>query len=415
MIRPELARREEIFIDRRHEGPPLEGQAVLFEQYSLLRRTWKWVLLVAIVGTAIAGYYVMNFVPKEYKAVIRVVPPNKTGSPLDNILGGLSASLKDFGLGKLVGGKSGESGYSRVALLFSRSVVDSLIAKYDLADVYEEIPRDRPDLLAEAVRGNIDVQVDLEGPIDISIHDRDPKRAALMVADIVKFSDAIARDLNRRETEPISRAIEKRYLQVRDDQARLGAQMRSFMKDNKIYDPEKQPQIVGMAMAEAEALVRAQRIVVESLEATLGPQDARVQTERTILANLESEARKMAAGKGSAVPGFNISTAPNAVVEGLGIQTEYEINAKLLALVQPMYEQSVLDQSRDIPILHVVDPPTVPLHKARPKYSLVFAGAFVGSWLMAYIVIALISYGKSFNRRYRAYMVTANTNGVPRN
>ncbi|MBC8144656.1 MAG: hypothetical protein H7X80_03660 [bacterium] len=80
-----------------------------------------------------------------------------------------------------------------------------------------------------------------------------------------------------------------------------------------------------------------------------------------------------------------------------------------------MYEQSVLDQNREIPILHVIDAADVPLHKARPKYSLVLAGAFIGAWLVSYIVIAFVSYGKAFNRRYRAYAYSAKGNGLPRN
>jgi uncharacterized protein involved in exopolysaccharide biosynthesis len=414
MIRPETVRREEIHIDRRVDGVPLDGQAILFEQYALLRRTWKWVLVVSLVGAALAGAYAIFFVPKEYKATIRVVPPNKSGSPLDNIIGGLSASLKDFGLGKLVGGKSGESGYSRVSLLFSRSIVDSLIAKYDLYDSYE-IKRSRPDLLEEEVRDNIDIEVDLEGPIDISVYDRDPKRATRMATDIVAFTDELARDLNRRETEPISRAIGKRYIQVRDEQESLTNRLRAFMQKNKIFDVEKQPSIVGGALYEAEAEVRTQKILVESMAAVLGEQDARVVEGRRTLATMEGEAKRLAAGQGSVISGMSIDNAPGAAVEGIRLQTAYEINAKVLALLQPMYEQSVLDQNREIPILHVVDQAEVPLKKARPRYSIVIGGAFLGMWIVCYVVIAFISYGKAFNRRYRAYMLSANTNGLPRN
>lgn len=414
MIRPELARREEILIDRRVDGVPLEGQAILFEQYALLRRTWKWVLAVSIVVAAAAGAVTILFIPKEYKATIRVVPPNKAGSPLDNIIGGLSSSLKDFGLGKLVGGKSGESGYSRVSLLFSRTIVDSLIAKYDLYADYD-IERSRPDRLQEAVRDNIDIEVDLEGPIDISVYDRDPKRAAQMTRDVIAFADNFSRELNRRETEPISMTIGKRYEQVRSEQEELTTKLRAFMQQNKIFDVEKQSSIVGEALYEAEAEVRAQKIIVESLAATLGEQDARVIEGRKVLARIQSEARKLAAGQGSVFQGPSVADAPSATVEGIRLQTAYEINAKVLALLQPMYEQSVLDQNREIPIFHVIDAPTVPLQKARPRYSLVIAGAFLGAWIVCYVVIAIISYIRAFNRRYRAYMLSTGTNGVQRN
>ena len=411
MLRTEVTRREEILIDRRVDGVPLEGQAILFEQYALLRRTWKWVLLVSLLVAAAAGAYVMMFVPKEYKAVIRVVPPNKSGSPLDNIIGGMTASLKDFGLGKLVGGKSGESGYSRVALMYSRSIVDSLINKYDLYADYD-IERGRPDLLKEAVRANIDFEIDPEGPIDISIYDRYPKRAVDMVNDIVRFTDGLARDLNRRETEPISKTIGKRYEQVRADQERLTGQLKAFMQTNKLFDADKQMSIVGTALYEAERAVREQRVFVQTLAATLGEQDARTIEARKTLAQIEGEARKLAQGQGSIIQGPSMKSAPSAAVQGLQLQSAYEINAKVMALLQPMYEQSILDQQRDIPILHVVDQPDVPLWKSRPKYSIVIASAFIGSWIICYIVIAFLSYGKAFNRRYQAYAQAVSVRGA---
>ncbi|MBC8144362.1 MAG: hypothetical protein H7X80_02185 [bacterium] len=414
MIRTEITRREEIHVERRVDGVPLEGQAVLFEQFALLRRTWKWVLIISVVAAALAGAYAIFVIPKEYKATIVVVPPNKAGSPLDNIIGGLSASLKDFGLGKLVGGKSGESGYSRVAILFTRSIVDSLIAKYDLFDDYG-IPRSRPDLLKDAIRGNIDIEVNTEGPIDISVYDRDPKRAAAMATDIVRFTDNKSRELNQRETEPISRTIRKRYDQVLSEQNRITTELRLFMSKNKIFDFEKQPSIVGQALILAEAEVRAQKHLVDAIASTLGEQDVRTIEARSALRKMEADVQRMASGQGSALQGMDMAEMPNAAVKGAQLQTAYEINAKVLALLQPMYEQSVLDQNREIPILHVIDAADVPLHKARPKYSLVILGAFFGAWLVSYIVIAFVSYGKAFNRRYRAYTYSANGNGLPRN
>lgn len=401
-------------IERRVDVVPLEGQALLFEQYALFRRTWLWVLIVSVVATAAAGAYAVLVMKKEYKATIVAVPPNKAGSPLDNIIGGISASLKDFGLGKLVGGKSGESGYSRVAILFTRSIVDSLMTKYDLYSDYG-IPRSRPDLLKSAIRDNIDIEINPEGPIDISVYDHDPKRAAAMATDIVRFADNKSRDLNMRETEPISRTIGKRYQQVLAERAKLTTELKQFMNANKIFDVEKQPALVGAALMEAEAEVRAQGYVVEAIASTLGEKDVRTIEARKMLRDMELKARQLAAGNGSVMQGINIANAPDAAVRGAQLQTEYEINAKMLAFLQPMYEQSVLDQDREIPILNVIDQAEVPLHKARPKYSVILAGAFLGSWIVCYIVIALISYGRSFNRRYRAYAYTASGNGLPRN
>ena len=84
------------------------GHAILFEQYSLLRRTWLWVLAISLVATLVVGAYVYMFIQPEFMGTVLALPPNKVGTPLDNILGGVASSLKDFGLSRLVG----KSGYA---------------------------------------------------------------------------------------------------------------------------------------------------------------------------------------------------------------------------------------------------------------------------------------------------------------
>jgi uncharacterized protein involved in exopolysaccharide biosynthesis len=401
MLTHETRRADEIRIPPVGEPLVTEGQIVLFEQWSLLRRTWPWVLATAIVAAVVATAYAMIAIPKEYAATVTVVPPNKSSSPLDNLLGGISSSLKDFGLSRLVGGKSGESGYSRIAILHSRSVVDSLIAKYDLWESYE-IPRSRPDLLQSAVRSNIEIEVSLEGPVALSVYDTDPKRALAMARDIIVFADAISRDLNRRETEPISQMLGSRYNQVRDEQERIAGELKSFLQKNRIFDVEKQPALIGSALFDAEAQVRTQRIMAESLEKILGPSDARVIQARGVLRELESEVRRLAAGKGT-ISGLDLDKAPSAAVEGARLQAAYEINTRTLALLQPMYEQSVLDQNRVIPAFQVLDEAQLPLQKARPRYSLIAVGTFVGAFAVCYVLIALLTFLRSFSARYRSY------------
>ena len=150
-------KRDEIVIETRNgQSPvPADGQIILFEQFALLRRSWKWVLLVSLLITGAVAFYVLTMVPKEYMGVAVALPPNKSGTPLDALMGGISSSLKDAGLAKLVGGK-GAAGYSQTVLMTSGLLLDSLIEKYDLYSEYE-IPRDRPDMMRSTLASKIEI------------------------------------------------------------------------------------------------------------------------------------------------------------------------------------------------------------------------------------------------------------------
>lgn len=379
-----------------------DGQVILFEQYRLFRRTWKLVLAIALVVTAGVAVYVFSFLKVEYLAVTRALPPNKSGTPLDNLVGGISNTLKDFGLSKLVGKAGSDNGYSRSVLLTSQPLFDSLIVRYNLFTVYD-IPKGRYDKVYKKLLDNIVVDISPEGPITVEVYDEDPQRAAKMANDVIAITNVIAREINRLESEPITRYVGDRYTKVRADQERLGAQLRVFMAKSKLYDPETQGPVVGTAVMEAEQEVAVNRTKAEMFEKMFGAEDPRTVQARALLAQSETQSRRVSAGRAGVLNGLSMDKLPASTVEYLRIREDYEVNAKVLAFLEPMYEQAKYDEVRNIPVLNVLDPARVPQEKARPKRSIIIASAFIGTILVAYLLIALLAYVRNFKRRVAGY------------
>lgn len=401
----EKMRREEIVVMERQVTALPEGQVILFEQFTLVRRTWKWVLLVALLVTAAVGAYVYLVMPVEYLASVRALPPNKSGTPLDNLVGGISNTLKDFGLSRLVGKGGAEAGYSKSVLITSQPLFDSLIAKYDLYKVYD-IPKNRYDLMYQAIGSNINVDISPEGPITVEVYDRNPERAAAMANDVIRYTNELARDINRRESEPLTKYVGDRYLQARDAQMKLGVELRKFMQKSKIVDPEAQAEVMSSAVMDAETDVAVARTRLEILQTALGKEDPKTIEAEALLRQAESRSQRLAAGRAGTLSGPSINNLPETTVEYLRLRQDYEVNAKVLALLEPMYEQSKYEEMRDIPVLNVLDEARVPPVKARPKRSIILASTFVGAFLIGYVLIALVAYWKSFMKRYRRYSVS---------
>jgi hypothetical protein len=370
------------------------------------------------MATAGMAYYAYYVVEPEFMASVVAVPPNKSGTPLDNLFGNIAASLKDAALGRLVGRSGSENGYTRTALLMSRSVQDSLIARYDLYRHYD-IPKDRPDLMYGKITENIDIEPQNEGPITISVYDTDPKLAQKMASDIVGIANSISRELNRRESEPITQYVEQRYLQVKRMQDSLQLRLGGFMESTRLFAPEEQAAVISESVQKTEIEIGRQRARVQVLTEQLGPDDPQVLVEKTVLAQLEEQGRKFAAGNVGVLPGVKLNSLPKSAVDYLDIKGNYEVNAKVLALLEPMYEQMKLEEVRNIPVLNILDAPFVPPTKARPKRALMVGGGFLGAFIACYLVIAIVSYFQNFNRRYRAYVVgsappmIANTSAAP--
>jgi uncharacterized protein involved in exopolysaccharide biosynthesis len=402
MPRKEPLEREELLNGVSTNGVS-SGQAILFEQFTLLRRTWLWVLMIALAATLGVGVYVYMFIQPEFMGTVLALPPNKVGTPLDNILGGVASSLKDFGLSRLVGKGSSEAGYDKTVLLTSRSVYDSLIARYNLDSVYE-VPPNRQDITRAMIGEKVEVQILESGPILISVFDHDPQRAADMANDVIYFTNKLAQDMNRRETEPISQYVGQRLEEARAAQVKLEIKLREVMSKNKFFDPEGQSRAVVEEFSTVEANVSAQRILVNALTASLGASDPRTVQASELLKQYEAQSRRMVAGQGGVVPRLSFDQVPQAMVEYMRVKLDYETNAKVIALMEPMYEQTRFDEMRNIPILNVFEPAIKPMKKARPHRSVILLSTFAGTFLISYLLIAFVVYFKNFRRRYRYYI-----------
>lgn len=404
MIRQAQVKQEEILIARAIDPVPPNGQVILFEQFRLLRRSWWRVLLIALLVTAATAYYAFKVMPAEFRSTVVALPPNKSGTPLDNLVGGISSTLKDFGFKSLIGGKnSGATGYTNMALMTSAAIYDSLIDKYDLFAVYD-IPTNRRDKVYDVLDNHVVVNVSDEGPISIDVYDVDPKRAAAMANDIIHFTNNLSKDFNRLETEPISRFVGGRYEKARRDQDSIGAALRSFMQRTKLYDPESQSKIIGGAIMEAQTSEAAQRALVEVYTSALGEQDARTIQAKELLGSYQDQIRRLTSGDGGVVKSLSIDALPSSTVEYLKLRQDYETNAKVMAILEPLYEQTRFDEVRDIPILNILHTATPSPVKARPKRSIIVLSAFVGTFVFTYIIIAFVVYARGFMRRYRYYV-----------
>ncbi len=315
-------------------------------------------------------------------------------------MGDVGSSLKSFSISKLIGKRSEESGYTTFAVLTSTPILDSLIAEHNLATVYD-LPTDRPDLVLAKLSGMISFDATLEGPMTVSVYDTDPERAAAIANDAVRFSNSLLRDLNRRETEPITRFVADRHEKLSADRAEASTRLEAFMARSNMFEPELQLPASAQALIEARVEEGSLRTQLSVLEKTLGAEDPLVRQQQALLDQAVKERRRIEQGGPGIGPSVNRMSTD--LMEYTRLRSEFEVASEMLALIEPMYEQTAYDEGRDIPQLIVLHEASVPMEKARPRRGLAVISAFLGTIILSYLLIAVIAFLRSFNRRYAAY------------
>lgn len=357
----------------------------------------KWfILLFTLIVTIASVIYSLNM-KIWYASTVNVVPPQSSGSLFESALGNVSSLLKDIGISKLKGGS--ETGYSFMVILQSRTMIDSMINKYNLIDTYD-IEDSLMSLARKEFLEHISITNEKDGNYTVTIWDTDKKRAAVMTNDFIRMANDLAMKIYHEESGVKLDYIEKRLLRTDSTINAVGVQLKDFSKKNFMFSPEEQVKAVSISMAELQAELLQKEIMYDYYKENMGENHPYTYNTKQLLDQTKSKINEV-----KKQPGFAGNFALEDISE-LGIQymklyTKLETYTKLKAFLMPVYEQVSLDAVRNTQNLFVVDEAVPADKKDKPKRAIIVIGAGAGAFAFSVLIILLINGFKNFKRRYK--------------
>src|SRR6266571_8569295 len=198
---------------RAEENASADDEVSLLDLLIVLAKHKRLVLGLPLV-VAIAAAIVSLLLPNIYTGTTRILPPQQSASAATALLNQLGGAA-----GVLTGATGGALGLRNpndlyVGMLKSRTVADNLIARFDLAKVYDE---NRLSDARKYLQKQTTIVAGRDGIITIEVDDRDPKRAAELtnayVDELMKLTKVLA------VTEASQRRLffERQLLQAKDN------------------------------------------------------------------------------------------------------------------------------------------------------------------------------------------------------
>jgi tyrosine-protein kinase Etk/Wzc len=341
------------------------------------KKTISKFMLVMFVLAVLVVYFVMK---PTYTGRAMFLPPQTTpGSGMSQ----LASQLGSLGtLGALGGVKSPGDIY--IGILGSRTIADELIKRFDLQDVYKK------KRLSDTEKELKDRSTFVSGKdtlIMISVEDHDANRAAEIANG---YLDALREQNGRLAlTESSQRRLFFEEQLEREKNALEDAEV-------ELKKTEEQTGLIAPSgQAQMEMQVRAQ---ITSLQIELAamkqgatdenPQVVRLQTQ---IAGLQQQLQRFQSDPAMRQPGgVQLPTAkvPELALEYVRKQREVKYHETLFELLARQYEAARLDESREAPVLQVVDRALVPDKRSGPSRVLLvllvaLLGAFLGAtWVL---------------------------------
>lgn len=355
----------------------LSGAELRAKAIGQLRLVWveRRFLGKAVLAGLVVGCLVAFLIPPRYESSVQLMPPdNQSGAGLA-MLAALTAKSGNGSLGGVAGDLLGikSSGALFVGILSSRTVEDRLIDRFQLKSVYSvRLEEDARKSLAQRTGLSEDRK---SGIIDITVTDRDPKRAAAIAQSYVEELNQLVAELSTSAAHRERVFLEERLISVKRDLDDASKQFSQFASKNTAIDIKEQ----GRAMVEAAATLQGQMIAAESelkgLEQIYTVNNVRVRAVEARIAELQRQLEKLG-GKGTGAAEQLAGSAnslyptirelPLLGVTWADLYRRTRIQEAVYETLTQQYELAKVQEAKETPSVKVLAIASVPERKSFP-------------------------------------------------
>ena len=356
-------------------------------------------------------------IPKRYKSVASIMPPDQQSSGAMMLAALASHSGSLGGLGSLAGSLLGAHTTTAlfVNLLHSSTVSGHLIDRFNLQHVYRK--RYRIDTAKRLAHRTSITEDKKSGVITIAVEDENPVRARDLAQGYLDELNTLVTRTNTSAAHRERIFIERRLHSVEADLERAQLELSEFSSRNSTIDIKEQTHAMVDAGARLQGELLVEQSGLESLRQIYGDGNVRVRETEARIASLQRELEKMtgssaplvseAAGEGSAASGADdkgelyppLRQLPRLAVPYADLYRRVRVQEAVYELLTQQYEMARIEEAKDVPVVSVIDPPGVPEKKSFPHRLLLTLVLTFLSFATAAALIVMRDHWSKFDPR----------------
>lgn len=329
----------------------------------VLARRWRWLVLWPLAAAALAAAVTM-VLPFRYTATTRMLPPQASQSTASAMLSQLG------GLAGVAGGALGIKNPSELYLgmLRSASVADAVIERFGLRE------RWGGDYLVETrelLAGRTRMKADKSGIITVEV----TAETAELAADL---ANAYVEQLHRLTstlavTEAAQRRIffERQLQQAKDKLAEAEANLRQAIDTGGLVSVDAQSRAAVETVARLRAELSLKEVQIGAMRAYARPDHPDLRRAEQELQSVRRQVAHLETGLGvegaAPLPG---GAPPTSGVGNIRLVREVKYQEVLFELLARQYEVARVDESKDAPVIQVLDRAAPPEKRSFPRRTL---------------------------------------------
>ena len=330
-------------------------------EYLIVILKWKRVVAGLTVAFVVITALVVFLIPPVYVARTRILPPDTDNAAASaQILGQLGGAAFP---GALLGKKSMNDLY--MGLLQSRTVLDRMVDRFRLMDVYDVSYReDARKRLQKALHVANDRK---SGVISIGVEDRDPKRAAQMANALVEELKRLTQELALTEASQRRLFFEEKLKESKEAVVRSEEAMKGFQEQTGAIEMKEQAKAIIESVAKLRAEIASKQVQLKVLRTYSMPQNPDLQKTEEELRGMKEQLGRLEGRGGNSAVLLSSGNVPAAGTGYVRKMRDLKYSETLFELLAKQYEVAKMDESRSGAPIQVIDKALIPEKKDRPK------------------------------------------------
>lgn len=358
-----------------------------------------WLVAVPVLAGTLALAVSLMAAPR-YTALARLLPPRTNTATAQSMLNQIGGT-ETIGASALTL-KSPSELYA--SLFLSRSVQDSIIARFDLARRHGESDMDA---LRQMLAGLTHVDVREDGIIELRFEDADPATASAIVNGMIDAVYLKAQELSRAESENRLAFYDQIIAETRRRLVEAETRLRTLEAETGYTRLKGQEETSSLTIGDLESALMARETQLARMRATATDAHPSVQRILREIAALREKRRTIGGG---AAP-ENGTSAHDALILPVDrfpslqaridpARREVEIQKEVLEHLMKARQLSRIDEKRDLSNVQVLDRAVPPTRKSGPR---IMRNVLLSTAIATVLVLlACLSWDTLYqNRRHR--------------
>ncbi|MBI5463906.1 MAG: hypothetical protein HY966_02985 [Ignavibacteriales bacterium] len=324
-----------------------------FDLIVLVTRKKRLMVVLGLASFVLSYTGILLFVGDQYEATATIIGSEDQGG------GMISGMLKSFeSLPINLGKNAGHTELDKLnTIIFSRTTMEEVLVKFNLYKDFgldSTVVKGREQAVAR-LRKNVKIVETEESAFQITCSANTPQRAADITNYLVEVLNRRVIDLKVYRSRENRAFLEKRLKDITDELRASEDSLKSYQQKSGMLEANAQVKEIISVYAKMETELNARQLQLSILESIYDKESPQVKTVALEVQQFEKKLEEMRSENQEGSVVLALKSLPEASVEYLRRFRKVEIGNALLKYIVPLYEQSKIEEKRDVAVLQVID------------------------------------------------------------